>query len=331
VRLSICVATYNRADVIGETLASIIGQLTDGVELLVVDGASSDATGTVVQALLAGRGDCRYVRLPKRGGLDRDYATAVELARGEYCWLMTDDDVLKPRAVERVIEGLQGDPDLLVANAEVAGPDLRTTLLERKLDIAADRLFSPDRNSDLLRFAGDLLTFIGAVVIQRNLWIAREPSRYFGTEFVHVGVIFQAPLSRALVVADPLVRIRYGRAGWTTRAFEVWMVKWPQLVWSLPGIDDAAKEAVTPREPWRNTRPIVNMKAQGCYGLEEYRRWLRSLDMGALTRLRLVALAACPDALFAAGFSLLLPRLERRDRTMMRFELRQGRLNRRRS
>jgi len=331
VRLSICVATYNRADVIGETLASIIGQLTDGVELLVVDGASTDATETVVQALLAERGDCRYVRLPKRGGLDQDYSTAVELARGEYCWLMTDDDLLKPQAVERVIEGLSGDPDLLVANAQVAGPDLRTTLLERKLDIEADRVFDPNRNAELLRVAGDLLSFIGAVVIRRKLWIARDPGRYFGTEFVHVGVIFQAPLGRALVVAEPLVRIRYGRAGWSMRAFEVWMVKWPRLVWGLPGIDDAAKEAVTPREPWRRTRPLVNMKAQGCYGLEEYRRWLRPLDMGALTRLRLVALAACPDTLFAAVFSLLLPKLERRDRTMMRFELRQSRLNRRHS
>ena len=40
---------------------------------------------------------------------------------------------------------------------------------------------------------------------------------------------------------------------------------------------------------------------------------------------------ACPDALFGAVFSLLLPKLERRDRTMMRFELRQSRLKRRHS
>ncbi len=327
-RLSICVTTYNRADVIGETLASILGQLTDGVELLVVDGASTDATEAVVRALLVERGDCRYVRLPKRGGLDQDYATAVELARGEYCWLMTDDDVLKPHAIDRVLQRLRGGPDLLVTNAEVAGPDLRTTLLERKLDIGEDRDIGPGRNSDLLRVAGDLLTFIGAVVIRRSLWLARDPSRYFGTEFVHVGVIFQAPLRRALVIAEPLVRIRYGRAGWSTRAFEVWMMKWPRLVWSLPGVDEDAKEAVTPREPWRKMRPLVNLKAQGCYRLEEYRRWLRPLAMGRITRLRLVALAACPDALFAAVFRLLLPKLERRDRTMMRFELRQCRLNR---
>ena len=46
--LSICIATHNRADYIGETLDSIIPQLTDEVEIVVVDGASTDATRTVM-------------------------------------------------------------------------------------------------------------------------------------------------------------------------------------------------------------------------------------------------------------------------------------------
>ena len=120
-RLSICIATYNRADVIGETLAGIIPQLQGGVELVVVDGASPDTTPDVVRSALQGRSDCRYVRLEKKGGVDQDYCRAVAEARGEYCWLMTDDDLLKPGAVERVLRALQSNPDLLVVNAEVAG------------------------------------------------------------------------------------------------------------------------------------------------------------------------------------------------------------------
>jgi glycosyltransferase involved in cell wall biosynthesis len=60
--LSICIATYNRADYIGETLDSIIPQLTDNVELLVVDGASTDNTEDVVRTYTDPR--IRYVRLP---------------------------------------------------------------------------------------------------------------------------------------------------------------------------------------------------------------------------------------------------------------------------
>jgi glycosyltransferase involved in cell wall biosynthesis len=325
VRLSVCIATYNRAGVIGETIGSILPQLRQGVELVVVDGASPDATADTVGALFAGRTDCRYVRLAAKGGVDRDYGVAVEQAGGDYCWLMTDDDLLKPGAVDRVLRALRDEPDLVVVNAEVADAGLATTLLPRKLRLGADRRLEPGERSELLALAGDLLSFIGSVVIRRALWRSRDPGPYVGTEFVHVGMIFQAPLERAaLVLAEPLLRIRYGRAGWSRRAFEVWMFKWPALVWGLPGVADAARAAVTPREPWRRLPRLANMRAQGCYGLDEYRRWLRPLAMGPLARLGAVAVAIVPDFVFhvvmRAGL-LFRPR----ERRMMLFELRRSR------
>jgi len=123
-----------------------------------------------------------------------------------------------------------------------------------------------------------------------------------------VGMIFQAPLpGGARLLADPLVRIRHGNSQWTPRAFEVWMLKWPALVWGLPGLDEPAKAAVTPREPWRRTFDLLLMKAKGCFSAEEYRRWLRPLPMGWLTRLRLRAIAGFPDVPFNALMRLVLP------------------------
>ena len=59
-RLSVCVATYNRAEYIGETLESIIPQLTDEVEIVVVDGASTDGTSTVVKGYRSLQTDSLY-------------------------------------------------------------------------------------------------------------------------------------------------------------------------------------------------------------------------------------------------------------------------------
>ncbi|HYJ85605.1 MAG TPA: glycosyltransferase family 2 protein [Pyrinomonadaceae bacterium] len=308
VRLSICIATYNRADVIAQTLESILPQLREGVELLVVDGASPDATESVVNSQFKGRIDCRYVRLPAKGGLDQDYCLAVEHAQGEYCWLMTDDDVLKPHAINRVMEALQANPDLLVVNAEVAGPDLKTILTARLLKIKGNREFGLSQGAELLALAGSLLSFIGAVVVRRDVWLTRDPKPYLGSEFVHVGMIFQAPLERgARLLAQPQVRIRYGRALWSPRAFEIWMFKWPQLVWGLPAISDEAKKAVCPRNPWKRTVALAVMKAMGCYTLAEYRQWLKPLKLGTFTRLRLAGIAAFPDSLFNALMQMLLP------------------------
>src|SRR5262249_57418214 len=54
------------------------------------------------------------------------------------------------------------------------------------------------------------VSFIGCVVIKRDLWLNREKDRHIGSEFIHVGVIFQAPLPRGPRV---LARRRGGGIG----------------------------------------------------------------------------------------------------------------------
>ncbi|MBY0528279.1 MAG: glycosyltransferase family 2 protein [Gemmataceae bacterium] len=308
VQLSICIATLNRAAFIGQTLDSILSQMNDDVELVIVDGASSDETERVVGDRLEGRVNCVYHRLPEKGGVDKDYARAAALARGAYIWFMTDDDLLCTHAIATILEHLRSEPDLLVVNVEVLGPDLQTRLTERKLVIDADCEFPAAEQAGLLALAGDLLSFIGAVVIRRAAWESRAAAPYFGTEFIHVGVIFQRPLERpARVLAAPLIRIRYGNALWTPRAFEIWMFKWPRLIWSFTHLPEAAREAVTAREPWRRLVPILMMKARGCYTLDTYRRNLADLPLSWWTRLRLAMLAAFPDVLLNAALSVVVP------------------------
>ena len=80
IRLSICIATLNRGAFIGETLESIIRQATDEVEIVVVDGASTDNTEEVVRGFQQRWPRLNYLRLPEKGGVDRDYDRAVALA-----------------------------------------------------------------------------------------------------------------------------------------------------------------------------------------------------------------------------------------------------------
>jgi hypothetical protein len=111
--------------------------------------------------------------------------------------------------------------------------------------------------------------------------MAREREQYFGTEFIHVGVIFQAPLpGTALVISKPLISIRYGMAQWTARSFDIWMFKWPELVWSLPDISDDAKNRVTPREPWRILKTLLTFRAMGAYSSKAYHDKVRTRTIG---------------------------------------------------
>lgn len=296
-RLSICIATYNRAAFIAETLNSILGQMTREVELVVVDGASPDNTPDVVADLAARHPALRYYREQVNSGVDGDYDKAVGYAQGEYCWLMTDDDVLIPGAVQRVLSALATRPPLVVVNAEVRNVDLTVTLKSPRLDVYEDIEYDANRAEDFFARAATYLSFIGGVVIRRELWLARDRKSYYGTQFIHLGVLFQSPpIGAAKVVAQPLIMIRNGNAMWTPRAFEIWSFRWPALLWSFRDFSEAARRSVCPREPWRGFNFLLFHRALGSYSIAEFRKHLAGIARG---RARLVAwlMARFPAAL----------------------------------
>lgn len=276
ITLSICIATLNRAAFIGETLNSIISQVTEEVEIVIVDGASTDNTEEVVKSYQQKFPRLRYDRLAVKGGVDQDYCRAVELAQGDYCWLFTDDDVLKPGAIKAVLDALQHNYGLILVNAEVRNINLSKVLKERCLNFIVDRVYQKEYAEKLFIDAADYLSFIGCVVIKRSLWNEREKEQYFGTEFVHVGVIFQSPIyDNTVALADPLISIRYGNALWMGRSFELFLFKWPILIWSFSDFSDAAKYQVRPREPWRRARELLVYRAKGSYSMKEYKKFLK--------------------------------------------------------
>lgn len=294
VTLSICLATFKRAAFIAQTLETIIPQLEPGMELVIVDGASPDATPDIVAGFAADVPQLRYYREETNSGVDADYDKAVGYARGEYVWLMTDDDLLKPGAVRRVLDLIRAEkPEMIVLDSEILDATCSHLLQARRLSFSGIRRYGPDESDALMRDAGDALSFIGGTILRRDTWLARDRQRYFGTLFIHVGVIFQAPIDRAVVVGEPLIQIRFGNAMWTARGFEIWMFLWPELIWSFSHISASAKAVVTAREPWRIPRKLLGFRANGSYSMVEYRKFFSGRRVGA-SRLGLLAFATLP-------------------------------------
>ncbi len=314
-RLSICIATYNRAGFIGATLESIIPQVTEEVEILVVDGASPDNTAEIVRKYQSSCPQLRYVRLETKGGVDQDYCRAVELARGEYCWLFTDDDALKPGSIQTVLSAIQQDHyGLIIVNAELRSDDLLRCFLPRVLPFRSNQVYLP-RREDQERFLGDVggyLSFIGCVVINRRLWNERDRASYLGTEFVHVGVIFQELLpEKNLVVAEPYIAIRLGNSQWTSWAFKIWIIRWPQLIWSFAPYSAVAKRRVCPRYPAQQLWKLFYYRAMASYSMKEYAELVAPYSASCWSRLPARLIASLPGWL-ANGFFIGYARLRRR-------------------
>lgn len=312
-RLSICIATRNRGTFIGETLRSIAAQSTDAVEIIVLDGASTDTTPDVVRACQPGMPTLRYVRQETNGGVDQDYDSAVALACGEYCWLMSDDDLLKPGAIATVLRSIEHAYSLIVVNAELRNLDMSGLLDERRLLFGADREYRPDEFNRFFEEISAYLTYIGAVVIRRDVWLARDRRRFYGSYFIHVGVIFQARLPAPVkVIAEPLISVRFGNTQWRPKEFEIRMVRWTELIGTLDAIPAHIRHRHYRAEPWRSLKSLMFYRAKGTYDLGEYRRWVSPRLTSGLDRMHAYLVAILPGPV-ANIFGLLYCRLPYRD------------------
>jgi GT2 family glycosyltransferase len=106
--LSIAVPTRNRPELLERSLASVLeatAPVAGQVEITVSDGSADDASGRVVERLLADwPGGHRYVWNQPALGMVENFNRAIELGTGEWVLQLHDDDYLLPGAGPVMLE-----------------------------------------------------------------------------------------------------------------------------------------------------------------------------------------------------------------------------------
>lgn len=113
--LSLCIPTFNRAELLDVCLASILPQTcrwSECVEVVISDNASTDQTAAMLDKWSQRFQLRRHRQVENIGLLGNITFVAGTLARGAYVWLLGDDDVLAVRAVDRVVDMLQRSPEI---------------------------------------------------------------------------------------------------------------------------------------------------------------------------------------------------------------------------
>lgn len=113
-KLSVCISTYNRAEWLAVSLKNwsrMYPEPLKDVEFVVCDNTSTDRTSEVVKPY-AERSDFSYYRNTENVGMLGNLRQTAHHARGEYVWILGDDDLLLPGAIERVLYALNTYDDL---------------------------------------------------------------------------------------------------------------------------------------------------------------------------------------------------------------------------
>lgn len=108
--LSIVIPAYNYAQTLPRTVESVMTQLADDCELIIIDDGSTDDTPQVIAALqLRFPGRIRTER-KANGGLASVRNRGIELANADWLVFLDSDDELAEGAIERIREHLQVNP-----------------------------------------------------------------------------------------------------------------------------------------------------------------------------------------------------------------------------
>jgi len=112
-------ATYNGAIYIERQLRSILCQLAQADEVILVDDHSSDATLDVVKMI--GDKRIKIYRNDSREGVLRTFERAIGLASGDIIFLSDQDDVWYPEKVKKFIQTFDARPDvtLVLSDAKI--------------------------------------------------------------------------------------------------------------------------------------------------------------------------------------------------------------------
>ena len=110
-KVSVVIPTYNRGDLIGETIDSVLAQTYSNWEVIVVDDGSEDGTIDMLESLTDERVHLiKRDRLPSGAPVCRNIG--AKNATGGYLIFLDSDDLLLPYALERRVQLMESNPDL---------------------------------------------------------------------------------------------------------------------------------------------------------------------------------------------------------------------------
>ncbi len=139
VRVSVIIPTYNRANLIGETLSSVIRQSMQDIEIIVVDDGSTDNTREVVNKITDSRIKYFY---KENGGVASARNFGIANSRGKYIALLDSDDLYPENYLEIMTDRLEQNKDfgMAYAKCENVYPDGRREAVFEKASFLSGNL-----------------------------------------------------------------------------------------------------------------------------------------------------------------------------------------------
>lgn len=248
--LSICIPTYNRGIYLNSSLQSIFKQIEGNklVEVIVSDNQSTDDTHNIIQPYLK-YDNFTYNQQQINVGMSKNIMHVVSLAKGEFCWLVGDDDFIIQGVIDELVRLIQTNKDIDFYYATPTGLPLdeyksfsgvydttnytKTNILPPlSIEILPnwERLISPKYS---IIFMGELMAGIFRTNVWRSYRLVPEGEFLSNLESSYVFCVVYANTffgKKAAYISTPLILALDGAREWMDRLGYILIVQVKNLL-----------------------------------------------------------------------------------------------------
>jgi glycosyltransferase involved in cell wall biosynthesis len=227
--VSIAMAVYNGMPFLREQLRTVLEQLCDGDELIVVDDCSTDDS----RVFLRGLRDSRIILVEheRNLGVLASFEHALSLCRNQVILLCDQDDVWLPGKRDSLVAAFSGAPDVVVAISDaqvidVDGKTLSPSFMKTRGGFKGDVLNTVIRN----RYLGC------AMAVRSRVVVAALPiPRLVPMHDMWLGIVGQL-LGKTLYLPQTLLQYRRHANNASPSSRRTWgqVMLWRiQLIWAI--------------------------------------------------------------------------------------------------
>lgn len=214
--LTVAIPTCNRAACLRDLLSLLAEQVRDEprIELMISDNASSDETPAVVRDYVADGLSVRYIRNANNIGADANFLQCFQMARGKYVWLFSDDDLIIPGAIPKILSYCErAEYTLISLNAHGFEQSHKPAAAESHDDVI--EISSPNIYASYVHV---FFTFISGNIINKDAALPPESfsfSDLAGSSLIQLSWTYAAlnRFSRGLYVREKLIAVRLNNTG----------------------------------------------------------------------------------------------------------------------
>ena len=218
--LSICIPTYNRANFLRSCLSAIMIQITEDlpVEILISDNCSPDNTQDIIKFYSTCPKIRSFKQIENIGPLKNILNLVKNHARGEFCWIIGDDDYILNGGIRSVVKILQEHNQIDFVYVKVQ--DFKFNDDSNPNEITMDAKFEIIPKFEILLQPKYSIIFVGelmAGIFRRSLWlgydkiyeeIEHESLSTLATTYTHCVIYAHQFMGRkAIYVSTPIVNV----------------------------------------------------------------------------------------------------------------------------